>query len=240
MTIGVRAPVAVALDAPDTETAQRWAAQVADVVMVIKIGLELFNAIGVSGVQRVRHAAPECQLFLDLKLHDIPNTVAGAARSIATLRPELLTVHALGGRAMIEAACATLPGTTITGVTVLTSMNQQDVRDVGLEGTPQQSVLRLAELAVESGAGALVCSPHEVAAVRAAVGPGIRLITPGVRPEGSDRGDQRRVTTPRQALADGADLLVIGRPITGASDVGAAASAIRDECLSPKVGSSGA
>ncbi len=163
---------------------------------------------------------------MDLKLHDIPNTVSGAARSVAALAPTYLTVHASGGAAMVRAAVEALPETRVAGVTVLTSLSAHDLEAVGLRGPALDAVLRLAVLAVGAGARALVCSPHEVAAVRAEVGPEITLITPGVRPAGGDVGDQARVATPEQALADGADLLVIGRPITGAPDPRAAAAAI--------------
>jgi orotidine-5'-phosphate decarboxylase len=222
-------PVAVALDAPDVETAAGWAAEVAPHVSTLKLGLEFYTAAGAPGVAQVRAAAPGCLLFLDLKLHDIPNTVAGACRAIAALRPEFLTVHALGGPAMVRAAADALPDTHVTAVTILTSMSAADLLAVGLVGTPQDAVLRLAQMAVSSGARALVCSPHEVAAVRAAVGPDVVLITPGVRPPGAALGDQQRVATPRQALADGADLLVVGRPITGAQDRAAAAAGLLDE-----------
>jgi len=234
MTDSVRAaiaasPLAVALDAPDVGTAAGWATEVAPHVSTLKLGLEFYVAAGASGVQHVREAAPECLLFLDLKLHDIPNTVAGACRAVADLRPDFLTVHALGGPAMVGAAAEALPGTHITAVTILTSMSADDLRAVGLGGTPLDAVLRLAEMAVSAGAMALVCSPQEVAAVRAAVGPRVLLITPGVRPAGAALGDQQRVATPRQALADGADLLVVGRPITGAPDRAVAAAKLLSE-----------
>jgi len=217
------APVAVALDAPDAETAVRWARAVAPHVAVLKIGLELFCRTGPSIVEQV---AGEREVFLDLKLHDIPNTVAGAVRAVAGLRPRYLTVHAAGGADMVRAAVDAAEGTTVAAVTVLTSLDAAALQAVGLTGPPLDAVRRLAALAVHAGAGALVCSPVEVAAVRAEVGPGVVLITPGVRPAGADLQDQARVATPAQALADGADLLVIGRPITGASDPGAAAAAI--------------
>ena len=219
----MRAPIAVALDAPDLATAAGWAVAVSPHVQVVKVGLELFLATGSGVVDAVRG---DNEVFLDLKLHDIPNTVAGATRSVARLRPRYLTVHAGGGADMVRAAVEAAPDVTIAAVTVLTSMSQQTLLDVGLAGPPMDAVRRLATLAVGAGAGALVCSPQEVAAVRAEVGPGIVLITPGVRPAGADVGDQARVATPQQALADGADLLVIGRPITAAADPGQAAAAI--------------
>ncbi|MEU5866274.1 MULTISPECIES: orotidine-5'-phosphate decarboxylase [unclassified Nonomuraea] len=219
------APIAVALDAPDLETAARWASLVTPHVSTIKVGLELYLRYGPDVIASVRGASG-VQIFLDLKLHDIPNTVAGAAKAVSRLRPAILTVHAAGGAAMIRAAVESAPQTKIAAVTILTSLNESDLDRIGLAGPADEAVRRLAALSVEAGATALVCSPHEVAAVRAEVGPGITLITPGVRPQGADVQDQVRVATPEQALADGADLLVIGRPITGSADPGAAAAAI--------------
>ena len=224
MTTG-KAPIAVALDARDIETAARWARAVTPHVSTVKVGLELFCRHGPEAVAAVRGASG-VGLFLDLKLHDIPATVAGAARSVAKLSPRYLTVHAAGGPAMVRAAVEAAPQVTIAAVTVLTSMDASDLDAVGLAGPPLDAVRRLATLAVDAGARALVCSPQEVAAVRAEVGPDVELITPGVRPAGADVQDQVRVATPEQALADGADLLVIGRPITAAADPGAAAAAI--------------
>ncbi len=223
----MKAPIAVALDAQDAETAVRWARAVAPSAAVVKIGLELYLRVGPSVVADVR-AVTDAELFLDLKLHDIPNTVAGAARSVAALGPRYLTVHAVGGADMVRAAVEAAPDVTIAAVTVLTSMDSHALATVGLDGSPLDAVRRLAALAVGAGAGALVCSPQEVAAVRAEVGPGVVLITPGVRPAGADALDQARVATPEQALADGADLLVIGRPITAAADPGEAAARIAE------------
>ncbi|HVQ88522.1 MAG TPA: orotidine-5'-phosphate decarboxylase [Actinomycetes bacterium] len=220
------APIAVALDTTDLAQAKQWAELVAPHVSTLKVGLELYLRAGASGVEQIRSSGDNCELFLDLKLHDIPNTVAGAARAVAPLSPGLLTVHALGGADAISAAADALPETRIAGVTILTSMSAADLVRVGIAGPPVDAVRRLASLAVNSGARALVCSPQEVAAVRAEVGPEITLITPGVRPAGADIGDQARVATPAQAIADGADLVVIGRPITGAADVAAAAAEI--------------
>jgi orotidine-5'-phosphate decarboxylase len=177
-------------------------------------------------VRKTREASGGRDTFLDLKLHDIPNTVAGAARSVAELAPTYLTVHAAGGTDMVRAAVDALPHTTIVGVTVLTSLSDTDLEAIGLRGPARDAVRRLAVLAVGGGARALVCSPQEVADVRREVGPHIRLITPGVRPAGAEVGDQSRVSTPESAIADGADLLVIGRPITGAADPGDAARSI--------------
>ena len=191
----------------------------------MKIGLELYLRYGPEAVASVRGAS-NVAVFLDLKLNDIPATVAGAARSVARLRPELLTVHAVGGMAAVRAAVEAAPDTKIVAVTVLTSLSDADLERLGVAGPVGDAVRRLAALAVEAGARGLVCSPREVAAVRTEVGPDITLITPGVRPAGSEANDQARIATPEEALRAGADLLVIGRPITGAADPGAAAAAI--------------
>jgi orotidine-5'-phosphate decarboxylase len=220
-----QAPIAVALDAPDLETAARWAGLVTPHVSTLKIGLELYLRYGPEVVASVRGASG-VQIFLDLKLHDIPATVAAAARAVARLRPAMLTVHAAAGPAAIEAAVQAAPGARIVAVTVLTSLAESDLDRIGLAGPASAAVRRLAVLAVEAGAGGLVCSPQEVAEVRSEVGQDIMLITPGVRPAGADVNDQARVATPVEALRAGADLLVIGRPITGAADPGAAAAGI--------------
>jgi orotidine-5'-phosphate decarboxylase len=219
------APVAVALDAPDLESAARWAALVTPHVSTVKIGLELYLRYGPDVVASIRGASG-VQVFLDLKLHDIPATVAGAARAVSRLRPEFLTVHAAGGPSVVRAAVDGAPGTCVAAVTVLTSMGAEDLARVGVQGSVSDAVRRLSVMAVEAGARGLVCSPQEVAAVRAEVGPDVTLITPGVRPAGSEADDQARVATPVEAIRSGADLLVIGRPITRASDPGAAAAAI--------------
>jgi orotidine-5'-phosphate decarboxylase len=219
------APIAVALDAPDLETAARWAGLVTPHVSTLKIGLELYLRYGPEVVASVRGASG-VQIFLDLKLHDIPATVAAAARAVARLRPALLTVHAAAGAAAIRAAADAAPGTRVVAVTVLTSLGEADLQRIGLAGPASDAVRRLAALAVDAGARGLVCSPQEVAAVRSEIGADILLVTPGVRPAGSETHDQARVATPEEALRAGADLLVIGRPITGAADPGAAAGAI--------------
>ncbi len=219
------APIAVALDAPSLDTAARWAGLVTPHVSTVKIGLELYLRYGPSAVASVRGASG-VRVFLDLKLHDIPATVAGAARAVARLRPSMLTVHAAAGAAAIRAAADAAPAVMIVGVTVLTSLGDDDLTAVGLAGPASDAARRLAMLAVGAGASGLVCSPREAAAVRAEVGPDITLITPGVRPAGAEAHDQARVATPEEALRAGADLLVIGRPITGAADPGAAAAAL--------------
>ena len=221
-----RAPIAVALDAPGLATLRSWAAATGPVVDTLKVGLEVFCRDGHAAVLAARDAGAGARIFLDLKLHDIPATVAGAARAVADLEPAYLTVHAAGGAAMIEAAATALPSTRITAVTILTSLDPAELAALGFSGTPAELVVRLARRAVDAGARAIVCSPLEVAMVRASVPADVTLITPGVRPAGAAKDDQARVATPEQALADGADLLVIGRPITGAADPGAAAAEI--------------
>jgi len=220
-----RAPIAVALDAPDLNTAAYWADLVTPHVSTLKIGLELYLRFGPEAVASVR-GPRGVDVFLDLKLHDIPATVGGAARAVAKVRPDLLTVHAAAGSVAIKAAVDALPNTMIVAVTVLTSLSDRDLDEIGMAGPVSDAVRRLAALAVKAGARGLVCSPQEVAAVRAEVGPDITLITPGVRPAGEASHDQARVATPQEALQAGADLLVIGRPITGATDPGAAAAAL--------------
>ncbi|TQN31349.1 orotidine-5'-phosphate decarboxylase [Haloactinospora alba] len=217
------APIAVAIDAPEIETAARWASAVAPHVSTVKVGLELYLRYGPEVVTTVR-GANKVSVFLDLKLHDIPATVAGAVRNVARLKPSILTVHASGGREMIRAAAEAAPDTEIAAVTVLTSLDDEELERVGVRGPALDATRRLATLAVESGARALVCSPQEVASLRREVGPDVTLITPGVRPGGADQGDQARTATPQEALAAGADLLVMGRPITRAADPGAAAA----------------
>jgi orotidine-5'-phosphate decarboxylase len=219
------APVAVALDVPDLDTAARWAGLVTPHVSTVKIGLELYLRYGPDVVATVRGASG-VQVFLDLKLHDIPATVAGAARAVSRLRPEILTVHASAGPEMIRAAVESAPGTCVAAVTVLTSLGDGDLVAMGMSGPVSDVVRRMSVLAVSAGARGLVCSPHEVSAVRAEVGPDVKLITPGVRPAGADIHDQARVATPEEAIRAGADLLVIGRPITRAPDPGAAAAAV--------------
>ena len=221
--------IIAALDTPDASRAASWARSLAPHVGLVKVGLELFVAEGPSAVAAV--AASGVPIFLDLKLHDIPNTVAGATRSAASLGVSMLTIHAAGGTAMIAAAREAAEGAgasrpMILCVTVLTSLGAADLGATGIAGGTAQQVLRLARLAVEAGADGLVCSAHEVAPLRAALGPGVKLIVPGIRPAGSDSGDQKRVMTPKEAADAGADWLVIGRPITGAPDPAEAAKAI--------------
>lgn len=217
-----------ALDFPSWAAAEPFARAIAPHVGMLKVGLELYLADGAQAVQAA--AALGLPVFLDLKLHDIPATVEGAARSAAASGASLLTVHAAGGPEMVRAAVRGAgPKVRILAVTVLTSLDAATLDHVGLAGPPEAAVVRLARLAVAAGAGGLVCSPQEVAAVRAAVGPGPLLVVPGIRPAGAALGDQARVATPAQAVAAGADVLVVGRPLRDAPDPVAAARAIAAE-----------
>jgi len=217
----------VALDTTDLARAQAWAAATAPYVGLFKLGLEFFLAHGAAGVRAIGGRP----IFLDLKLHDIPNTVAGGVRAVLDLRPRMLTIHAAGGAAMIEAArsAAEVAGADrplILAVTVLTSLDATALAATGVAAAPAEQVLRLARLALNAGADALVCSPLEVAMLRAELGPAARFIVPGIRPAGAAVGDQARVMTPAEAVDAGADWIVVGRPITGATDPAAAARAI--------------
>lgn len=217
-------PVFVAIDTPDLERALALCGQVQGHAGGIKLGLEFFSANGPAGISAVARLG--LPVFLDLKLHDIPNTVAKAVRALSPLEPAVLTVHAAGGRAMLEEAKAAAPAATkVVAVTVLTSLDSSDLEAMGVKGSPAEQVERLAELARGSGLDGIVCSGAEVKAARGAWPNGF-LVVPGVRPEGSGTGDQKRVVTPRRALDDGASILVIGRPITGADDPQAAIRAI--------------
>jgi orotidine-5'-phosphate decarboxylase len=217
--------ICTALDFPTWAAAEPFARTIAPAVGMLKVGLELFVAEGPPVVRAA--AALGRPVFLDLKLHDIPNTVEGAARSAAASGASLLTVHAAGGPAMVRAAVKGAGGKLrVLAVTVLTSLDAAALDELGLAGPPEAAVVRLARLAVGAGAGGLVCSPHEVRAVRRAVGPGPLLVVPGVRPPGAALGDQARVATPAEAVAAGADVIVVGRPLRDAKDPAAAAREI--------------
>ncbi|MEX2644308.1 MAG: orotidine-5'-phosphate decarboxylase [Acetobacterales bacterium] len=228
-----------AIDTPDRERALKVAHAIAGSVGGIKLGKEFFMANGPEGVERVmREAGGGRKLFLDLKLHDIPNTVAGAVRSVARLAPDFLTVHAGGGEAMLRAAVDAarlaaveqgVPRIRILGVTVLTSLSSEDLESVGMDPDMDSAVRRLALLAQSAGCDGVICSPHEIRLLRAACGPEFVLMVPGIRPAWSEAGDQKRVTTPAEALERGADYLVIGRPIAAADDPGRAARHIVQE-----------
>jgi orotidine-5'-phosphate decarboxylase len=221
-----RNPILCAIDTPDLARAQALITATAGAVGGVKLGLEFFAAHGPDGIRKA--AGGQKNVFLDLKLHDIPNTVAGAVKASLALDPLLLTIHCSGGPAMMRAAVeARGPARTkIVGVTVLTSLDDNDLTAVGQSKPAAEQVKRLALLAQESGLDGVVCSPQEVAMLRAACRKDFLLIVPGIRPAGAAIGDQKRVQKPRDAVAAGADYLVIGRPITEAPDPGAAARAI--------------
>lgn len=239
--------ILVALDTPDVAKAQQLSRQLQGHVGGVKLGLEFFNANGHPGVRAVTHgdegdtprgqATPNQPLFLDLKFHDIPNTVAGAIRSVTPLAPMIVNVHAGGGPAMMKAAleaaefAAEPLGITrpmVIAVTVLTSMDDTDLTAVGQQGPAADQVVRLARLTQDCGLDGVVCSAHEIKAIRQACGPDFKLIVPGIRPDWADKGDQKRTMTPREAIDAGADYIVIGRPITQAKDPVEAARIIAD------------
>lgn len=228
-------PIFVALDTQDVHRAAAIAREVSGIAAGVKLGLEFFYANGEEGVLRI--AEHETPVFLDLKLHDIPNTVAKAVKALAPLKPAILTVHASGGIEMLEAAKgAALPDTRVVAVTVLTSLSADDLLAAGVVDAPDVQVGRLARLAYTAGLDGIVCSGAEVAAARSKWSGGF-FVVPGVRPAGSDHADQKRVVTPRHALECGAHILVIGRPITAAPDPAKAAADILAE-LSPSIAES--
>ncbi len=219
--------ICAALDFPTWAAAEPFARAVAPAVGMLKVGLELFAAEGPAAVRAA--AALGRPVFLDLKLHDIPNTVEGAARSAARSGASLLTVHASGGADMVAAAVRGAGGAVkVLAVTALTSLGDADLDEIGLAGPAESAVVRLARLAVRAGAHGIVCSPREVHAVRAAVGPGVLLVVPGVRPAGAAKGDQTRTATPAEAVRAGADVLVVGRPLREGTDPAAAARSIAE------------
>lgn len=224
-------PVFVALDTPDLERALGIARNVKPYVGGLKVGLEFISALGPQAVRRVAEIG--LPVFADVKFHDIPNTVAGAAKAIAGLGVAMFNVHASGGEAMMRAAADAIanfsPRPLLIAVTVLTSMDEPALAAVGQRGPASDQVERLAALAKTSGLDGVVCSAHELATVRRAAGPEFLTIVPGIRPSGAELADQRRVMTPAAARAAGADILVIGRPITGAADPAEAARSIAHE-----------
>jgi orotidine-5'-phosphate decarboxylase len=234
--VGSKGQILAALDTVSIDQAVDWAHRLDRTVAGVKLGLEFFLANGPLGYRRI--AAVGMPIFLDLKLHDIPNTVAGALRAITPLSPSIVTVHAAGGQAMMQAARETAEAEAakrnvkrpkLIGVTVLTSLDDSDLASVGQSGSASDQVKRLASLAKAAGLDGVVCSPHEIEALRAELGKDFLLVVPGVRPEGSASGDQKRVRTPGDAAKAGADYLVIGRPITAAADPRDAACRIATE-----------
>ncbi|MEE8393220.1 MAG: orotidine-5'-phosphate decarboxylase [Rhodospirillales bacterium] len=222
----------VALDTAEIEPAVSLAGDLSGLVGGVKLGKEFFTAQGPEGVKRVAPAG--LALFLDLKFHDIPNTVAGAVRSALSLKPMMLTVHASGGQEMMRAAAgaaakAATERPLVLGVTVLTSLDGEDLESLGQKGPLNEQVLRLARLAEASGLDGVVCSPLEVGMLRQSLGEEFKLVVPAIRPATADPGDQKRTMTPAEAIIAGADYLVIGRPITGSPDPARAARHIAGE-----------
>jgi len=231
----MKAPIILAIDTSDFDTAIAWIQATKDSVSVYKLGLEFYLNFGSVGVSKIIDQTG-AQIFLDLKLHDIPHTVAGAAKAIASLQPKFLTVHASGGTAMIKAAADAVPNVAVTAVTILTSLSEGDLFEIGYASPALESAVALAKLSVGAGAKAIVCSPLETAAIRSAIGEAPIIITPGVRPlseMGSD--DQVRTMTPADAIAAGANYVVIGRPITNAWSDGASAMTIKARLIADEI-----
>lgn len=222
-------PIITAVDTPDVEQATTLASDLAPHTAMVKLGLEFFVRHGIAGVQQVtRHG--DIPLFLDLKFHDIPNTVAGAVRSAIGTQCNMLTIHTGGGRDMCKAAADALKGEanapTLLGVTVLTSLNEEMLDTIGFRSTVQDQVLRMVDIAAQAGLAGVVCSPWEIRPIRDRFSDELTLVVPGIRPPGSPQGDQQRTMTPAEAMAEGADYLVIGRPITQAKEPVQAAKSI--------------
>ncbi len=226
-----RESLIVALDVPNAEKARALVAQLGESVSFYKVGNELFTAVGPALVRDL--IASGKKVFLDLKFHDIPNTVAGAVHSAASLGVSLLTVHASGGSKMLQAAAQAAAQSsakpTVLAVTVLTSLAAADLEEIGVSGTLEAQVLRLANLAINSGCGGIVASAQEAAHLRQTLGTGFTLVTPGIRPAGAVAADQSRVVTPGDAIRAGATFLVVGRPITAADDPPHAAASITQQ-----------
>jgi len=209
----MKSPIILALDTKELETAKNWIEATNGSVDIYKIGLEFYLKFGAAGLRELKDVG-DFQVFLDLKLHDIPNTVSSSVKSVADLSPKFLTVHASGGGAMVKAASEAAPEISITAVTILTSLSDSDLLEIGYEKDSKSSAIALAKLAAANGARSIVCSPFEASEIRGVLGKNIEIITPGVRPAGSELGDQKRVMTPQEAIAVGANYIVVGRPIT--------------------------
>ena len=209
----MHSPIILALDTKDLDTAKSWIEATNESIDIYKFGLEFYLKFGAQGMRELSNAG-DFEIFLDLKLHDIPNTVAAAVSSVVELKPKFLTIHASGGAAMVAAASNAAPEISITAVTILTSLSDSDVTQIGFSKSAKTSAIALAKLAVENGARSIVCSPFEASSIRSEIGNDVEIITPGVRPAGSQLGDQKRVMTPKQAIEAGANFMVIGRPIT--------------------------
>jgi orotidine-5'-phosphate decarboxylase len=229
------APIILAVDTRDFDIAQRWVEATRESVSLYKLGLEFFLTFGAEGVSKIKNDF-DVEIFLDLKLHDIPNTVASAARAISEINPRFLTVHASGGSSMVKAAVEAVPHIDITAVTILTSLSEEDLFEIGYANHALESAVALADLSVRAGARAIVCSPLEISAIRSAVGTAPIIITPGVRPAGSaGSDDQVRTMTPQRAINAGANYVVIGRPITGAWSQGADAMRLAAEAIAEEI-----
>ena len=207
-------PIILAVDTPDIELAKRWISATRNSIDIFKLGLEFYLSHGYEGIAAIQRETG-AEIFLDLKLHDIPHTVSKAASVVASLKARFLTVHASGGAAMIAGAVSAVSSTSITAVTILTSLSEEDLTEIGFQGTALSAAQGLAAVAVKAGATSIVCSPHEIAGIRQRVGDAVTIITPGVRPADENSGDdQKRTMTPTEAISLGANFLVIGRPIT--------------------------
>ena len=219
-------PIILAVDTNEIDIAKRWVSQTSEYVGLFKLGLEFYLRFGAQGIKEIQNHTDK-RIFLDLKLHDIPNTVNGATKQVADLKPRFLTVHASGGKEMVKAAVTAAPDIEITAVTILTSLNQMELAEIGFSGSTLERATELAKLAVSAGAQAIVCSPLEISAIRSVIPDEIAIITPGIRPlDQSKNDDQKRTMDPKSALAAGANYLVIGRPITAAMDPEIAAKII--------------
>ena len=214
----MKSPIILALDTKNLETAKTWIEATNGSIDIYKVGLEFYLKFGAQGLKELGNAG-DFSIFLDLKLHDIPNTVAAAVSSVVDLAPKFLTIHSSGGTAMIRAASDAAKDISITAVTILTSLSDADLLEIGFSDSSNPAAINLAKLATRNGARSIVCSPFEAAQIRTAVGPSVDIITPGVRPAGSELGDQKRVMTPSDAISAGANFLVIGRPITDLAQV---------------------
>ncbi|GBR52657.1 orotidine 5'-phosphate decarboxylase [Neokomagataea thailandica NBRC 106555] len=229
-----RTRLIAALDTQSVQQAELWAQELSGTVDALKLGLEFTYSCGLDVVREFSQKHP---LFLDLKLHDIPNTVAGGLSALRDIKPKLLTIHASGGRAMIERAKAALEEAypdaaqrpILLAVTVLTSMNETEMHELGVSGTVRDQVSRLGKMAISAGADGLVCSPQEIDLLRQNLGSGPALVVPGIRPAGAASDDQKRIMTPAQAAKAGADWIVVGRPITRSENPAATARAIQEE-----------
>lgn len=221
----------VALDTTDLGQAVKWAEGVKPSVEAVKFGMEFFYAHGAGGYQEI--AKTGCPIFLDLKLHDIPNTVAGGIKALLDLKPAMLTVHTSGGLEMMKAAKRIIQSSNhriiALGVTILTSLDQQAIEQIGFNQKLENHVLRLAELAHKAGLNGIVCSPHELGAIKNRFKNDLITVVPGIRPEGAKKQDQSRTMTPREAAEAGADYIVVGRPITQSNDPAKAAATITDD-----------